>query len=809
MVGYVLDRFCYSIPLPVLLFTPLPPDLSHLSPFPIVNSLSSLLGPVAGCRAGEACHFAHDIPSVHEGDNDRRPGADTETAHSSPGLRSSDAQNGLTTHQDKTVFNVSRLPSQARRFIPPPVDSSRVVRKPIPKAQIEDPRQFQIQQLRRRFSPKESAESGGTAFRFTLVPSDPDFPFEMAGLDCLLHVPSSYNGEQSKKPELEVKNKEMARGFQINVERGFERLASQPPPRSLLDLMNALDKQLESLLLEEEAKTVTIVPNLANRGRSSSKTGTHAVAIAQNSVTQTRKLPEAYSHEQCRIASERRGNETRQLEARIGRLPLFSKSTDGIVYTIPVTPRRLLELPFPLQGLKTVKLFVPLLYPLQSCTIEFQEISRDATKDIKAAFERKMKESSETNLMGHMNYLAQNLYLFASGFENERDKKQRDEPDANAVADPNFPIEAQVSPQLSESAESHQVNIISRPPEWGPLDEQKGPSDSASDSDSDSDLSDSRDSDGESLNEEASGVPLPSDPMPSSVGPERGISLSFPDLELYNTELLELISLCITIKCERCKETKDVMNLKSTSCEPGFQARREVCKKCSTPLGINYRKQLMHSNSVRAGYLDLEGCRIVDILPSNFLPTCSGCSTTYPVPGLVSVRGESCTGICRGCHRKMSFKIPEVRLLLVSASSRADRAPVRTKVRENLGIVAGQELPRRGRCQHYGKSYRWFRFSCCSKVYACDKCHNEASDHSNEHANRMICGHCSREQNYRPEDCGICHASLIKKVSSGFWEGGKGTRDRNKMSRKGTSTVSPVLAETWLSLRIQMCLKLI
>lgn len=29
--------------------------------------------------------------------------------------------------------------------------------------------------------------------------------------------------------------------------------------------------------------------------------------------------------------------------------------------------------------------------------------------------------------------------------------------------------------------------------------------------------------------------------------------------------------------------------------------------------------------------------------------------------------------------------------------------------KEVLGIVAGQELPRRGRCQHYGKSYRWFR----------------------------------------------------------------------------------------------------
>ena len=33
-----------------------------------------------------------------------------------------------------------------------------------------------------------------------------------------------------------------------------------------------------------------------------------------------------------------------------------------------------------------------------------------------------------------------------------------------------------------------------------------------------------------------------------------------------------------------------------------------------------------------------------------------------------------------------------------------------TQAKENLGIVAGTELPRRGRCTHYGKSYRWFRY---------------------------------------------------------------------------------------------------
>lgn len=39
---------------------------------------------------------------------------------------------------------------------------------------------------------------------------------------------------------------------------------------------------------------------------------------------------------------------------------------------------------------------------------------------------------------------------------------------------------------------------------------------------------------------------------------------------------------------------------------------------------------------------------------SNFIPTCSECSTTYPAPGVVSVRGESSMAVCRECHRKMS-----------------------------------------------------------------------------------------------------------------------------------------------------------
>ena len=83
----------------------------------------------------------------------------------------------------------------------------------------------------------------------------------MVALDCVLHVPETY--PVSEIPSLQVRNKEMGRGYQINVERGFG-LFILPPDGS--GLMNALDKQLESLLTEPKAETaVQIIVAVKNQ----------------------------------------------------------------------------------------------------------------------------------------------------------------------------------------------------------------------------------------------------------------------------------------------------------------------------------------------------------------------------------------------------------------------------------------------------------------------------------------------------------------------------------------------------------------
>lgn len=725
-----------------------------------------------GCRAGDSCPFLHDPSRPKDASNEPKPRTRFQQVANStlPENPSSSSKQALT-QNDTLPSGPSPSLTEGRRFIPPPVNGSRVISKPIPKAQIEDPREFQIKQLKRRFSPSEKNENGGTSYAFSMPPSDPDFPFEMVGLECVLHVPTVY--PKDGRPSLDVKNKEMGRGYQVNIERGFARLAESRPQSTLLGLMNSLDKQLESLLTEQKAETITIIPNHIpgkSARRAEPVKTVQESRNPQHKTASSSRPQEVYTPEQRRLSSARREAETRQLEARIGRLPLFSKSSDGIAYTVPIVPRKHEDLPVPLQAVESIRLFVPLLYPLQHCRAELLGVGREAAKNTEKGFEKKVKKSPETTLMGHVNYLAQDMHLLATQPEEEPEAGKAGFPDVASLSVDEPAPGKDVLPAKDDEDERSHIKFVPRPPEWAAQDEEDGSTDS--------EYSDSYDSGDE--DEEDGGAALDTVPEPAAptTAPERGISLSFPFLELYGVELLELVSLCITIKCERCKDTMDISNLRDKA------HKNESCKKCAMPLSVGYRRELMHVNSVRAGFLDLEGCTVLDMLPSNFVPTCSECSTTHPAPGLVSVRGESSMAVCRECHRKMTFKIPEVKFLLVSAAARTNLAPVRKRPKDSLGITAGQPLPRNGRCTHYSKSYRWFRFSCCSKVFACDRCHDAESDHPNEHANRMICGYCSREQNYRPEDCGTCHSSLIKKAGSGFWEGGKGTRDKSRMSRK-------------------------
>ncbi|KAF6834871.1 chy zinc finger domain protein [Colletotrichum musicola] len=652
--------------------------------------------------------------------------------------------------------------------------NDRVVPKPVPEAQTKDPRGFQIQQLRKRFSPRETTDDNGTtSLVFKLKPSDPDFPFELEHLDCDLRVPEDY---PEAPATLRVRNGDIPRGFSINVENGWDRLVRERPRSTLLSLTHALDKNLEVFLSEQKADTVKLVSFKDvkdTRHIDATAAGSTEASVSATQITAAplpkpasvrRYEPEEYfTNEEIAAAKARRAQETRQLETRMGRLSLYRRSPDGIVYTLPLEPRRRAELPSGLQGVRTVHLIVPLLYPLQPLRVQINESESQDAEPLEELFVRKAAEQKQMTLTSHVNYLAQNMHVLA--------KQARVPPKPIQPAPAASAAEADgkgKAPVAADDEDRSHIKVIPRPPEWS----RSGGAEGDSDDDDTSDCYDSEDaSDGD-----AGGASLDAEPptLSSGLTPERGTSISFPDIELYGIELFQVSILNLSVKCARCKTVNEITGLKHEA------ARSSSCRKCAAGLAAQFRQALVHANSTRAGFVDLTGCAVVDMLPSTFVPVCAKCST--PSQGLVAVRGDATTNVCRTCHGKFTFKIPTVKFLAISAAQPAAAGVV--KKAEKLGLHAGTPLPDRGACQHYRKSYRWFRFSCCARVHPCDRCHDEAENHVNEWANRMVCGWCSREQRYSPEACAFCGRSVIGRKGRGFWEGGKGTRDRRLMSRK-------------------------
>lgn len=650
--------------------------------------------------------------------------------------------------------------------------SSRVVPKPVPESQAQDPRRYQIEQLRRRYSPKESnAPNGATSFVFKLAPSDPDFPFELTHLDCDIRVPWEYPEE---KPVLFVKNKDIPRGFGINIERGWEKLVEERPGATLLALTRELDKNLETFLSEQKVDTVKLVSFKDTRHLDAQAAEETTAPVAPAQPTQPSKpaplayVPEpSYTKDQIGAAKARRATEVRQLEARMGRMPTYRRSPDGIVYTLPIEPKRRSELPPGLQGVQTLHLIIPLIYPLQNLRVQLNEVNSDDAEPLEDIFSEKAAEQQHMTLMSHLNYLAQNLHKLAKQAQAQVQARAQAEA-AKAEA-----LQGTVAAQEVEeddtrksvvSGEKSHIQVIARPPEWSLV---YGDDDST---DEDTDPEDEGQGGVVLGAEDSEAVPVITDT------PERGTMMSFPSIELHGIEIIQVSILSLSVKCERCKTLNDAGGLKPDVEKP------LSCKKCASPMAVTFRAQLVHEHSSRAGFLDLSGCKVADMLPSTFIPTCARCST--PGLGLVSVRGETVTNVCRDCHAKFTFKIPEVKFLFITPGTLPPPTTGPRRKQEKLGLHAGEPLPNKGACQHYRKSYRWFRFSCCSRVHPCDKCHDDDEDHVNEWANRMICGWCSREQNYAVEACGFCGRSVIGRKGKGFWEGGRGTRDQRTMSRK-------------------------
>lgn len=418
----------------------------------------------------------------------------------------------------------------------------------------------QLQQVKRRFNAVETSTIDITILSFKLKPTDPDFPYELEALDCVLQIPKSYPKDG---PTLNIQNKEIEKGFRINIENGFKSIVESTPNGSLLSWLNTLDRRLEGLLSGKKADTIKFVAN-------------RPVYIPTPIIpVEIRRSPQAayytaqpiYSPVQRQAAAERRVLETRQLEARLSRLSMYAKSSDGIAYTLPIEPRKKHDLPAALKNVRSVRLFVPMLYPLLPCRIALQGVDRDAAKLIEHAFEERVKNTPDISLIGHVNHLVTHMHIMAVEHQQAMDFQ----PDEIGIDELALPVEDEVDqpPQPGESTDdrSH-IHFIPRPPEWNVAGSEPG--------DAVSDISEDASDDSES-EEEAN--------VESATAPERGVSIDFPHLQLHGIELLQLTSLSLTLRCLRCKEMLDVENLQHTDAKTQ-SPRVLACKKCASELTI-------------------------------------------------------------------------------------------------------------------------------------------------------------------------------------------------------------------------------
>lgn len=571
-VRYLISLTCFLFRVPSC--PSAPPSSLFFPPYPVVV-VTHTLTTFEGCRAGESCPYLHE------------DAAGTETAvQPDRGIPESGIEQETLQSQTRGNTPVA-MPgsSSASSSRPRRLDTAHNlerVQKPVTLAQKNDPRNFQLNQLRRRFRPEETTIGNDTSLSFKLIPSDPDFPFELEALDCQILIPSTY--PEAGMPTLRVMNEEIGDKLRDNVEKAFYTLVDtdikRKKPGTLLGYMNTIDKQLEQLLSGRTLQTFKFVGNVQGLGNSQYSISNeqapkvslpirHAVPEPGNKFTASEKS----------AAEARRSDEIRQLEARLGRISSFSKSADGTVFTVPIEPNKPGRLPTPLKSVQSVKLIVPLLYPLEQCEIEIPGISKEDARPTESAFKIWSASKKGASLSARINYLAQNMHIMANRSVPAEEKTDTD------VQSFTTPVEtpaetsdpAQPSTVDEDVLDRPHIQVVPRPPEWSmPNDggDDDGDSDDSDDFDSESGYSDDED-DGDG------GIEIPDLQEPACQ-----ILLSFPYVELYGVELLEVKSLHITVKCDRCREVMDVKNVKAGDGDEKGPVKVESCKKCANYMSI-------------------------------------------------------------------------------------------------------------------------------------------------------------------------------------------------------------------------------
>lgn len=277
---------------------------------------------------------------------------------------------------------------------------------------------------------------------FIVTPSDPDFPFDLDCLKLSLCIPKEYPHKKLALPSIYILNDEIPRGFAINVELGFKKIAGLATGvdtdnkvpiakegdefgdeneefislelmegKGLLSQIKTLDKYLEVFFKQEKRKTIKIV-----RGAKSSKQSSNSPKEQSPTIPTPNPVEIVKSVVDTDKRNDLINHMTNKLQSQI---KLFNKSDTHSKYKVflPINIPEDLPQGWTNHGRLEIILTIPIEYPYGLLSIEiprnFQSrVGRYPDFEYNLIHNFNSFEFPEKSLVSVLNYLSNNLNVF-------------------------------------------------------------------------------------------------------------------------------------------------------------------------------------------------------------------------------------------------------------------------------------------------------------------------------------------------------------------------------------------------------------
>ncbi len=262
----------------------------------------------------------------------------------------------------------------------------------------------------------------------------PTFPTSWITWTASVRVPPAY---PQAPPTLSIRNRDVPRGFGINIEKGWDRLVAEMRGATLLALTNALDRRLGVVPGRAKGRdgqgdhlqrheTRGRVRDFGSSRFQSAGARAGAEGLCAGGVVQQGAGGRGESATGARDAAA---------EARLGRDRLYQRSSDGVVYTLPLQPGRRAQLPAGTAGGQIVPADRAVAVPAAGGTDPAQRrrVARRGA-DRGRPFAEKAAAQQQMSLTSHVNYLAQNLHQLAKQGQRRQQEEEKEKEEAEAAA---------------------------------------------------------------------------------------------------------------------------------------------------------------------------------------------------------------------------------------------------------------------------------------------------------------------------------------------------------------------------------------